>query len=223
MEITIFKNLMKSQTRSIPLVIDEASALQCVSEFLSTEIASLEECRTWNFSNIYLYEKEEGKTGISVKIIRDWIESLAEKPYSWKNIYLLSEFDEATPQAMNAALKVLEEPPAYALILLIVKNPESLLETIQSRTMNVYRGYSMDSLSLEIRSALDELVRWNVATFIEMMQSWKLDESTTLLILTYLLENVEDTSIPLIEECIENLLVVHENPRNILDRAILSL
>ena len=38
-----------------------------------------------------------------------------------------------TVQAQNALLKTLEEPPAYAVIMLLTSNPEALLPTIQSR------------------------------------------------------------------------------------------
>jgi len=38
-----------------------------------------------------------------------------------------------TPQAQNAILKTLEEPPAYAVILLLVSNVNTLLPTILSR------------------------------------------------------------------------------------------
>ena len=40
---------------------------------------------------------------------------------------------------MNASLKILEEPPEYAIILLVVENPASILETIHSRTITLFR------------------------------------------------------------------------------------
>jgi DNA polymerase III subunit delta' len=64
---------------------------------------------------------------------------ISEIPYEKKHIYILRDFDEATREAMNATLKILEEPPEYAIIALVVKNPESLLETIHSRTLNLFR------------------------------------------------------------------------------------
>ena len=38
-----------------------------------------------------------------------------------------------TIEAQNALLKTLEEPPEYAIIILITSNKESLLDTIKSR------------------------------------------------------------------------------------------
>lgn len=40
---------------------------------------------------------------------------------------------------MNSLLKILEEPPEYAIILLVTNEPNSLLETITSRTIRLHR------------------------------------------------------------------------------------
>lgn len=39
---------------------------------------------------------------------------------------------------MNALLKVLEDTPEHAIILLVVDNREALLETIHSRTIDLF-------------------------------------------------------------------------------------
>ena len=74
---------------------------------------------------------------ISVDDIRRQINSdIGIKPYkSDKKIYLISEAEKMTPQAQNALLKTLEEPPAYAVIMLLTANAESLLSTILSRAV----------------------------------------------------------------------------------------
>jgi DNA polymerase-3 subunit delta' len=74
-----------------------------------------------------------------VKDMRTWIDQLSESPYEDQHLYILNKFDEASLSAMNASLKILEEPPRYAKILLVVSNPEALLETIRSRTIT-YRA-----------------------------------------------------------------------------------
>lgn len=45
----------------------------------------------------------------------------------------MNEGEKMTPQAQNALLKTLEEPPAYAVILILTSNVEELLPTIISR------------------------------------------------------------------------------------------
>jgi DNA polymerase-3 subunit delta' len=78
------------------------------------------------------------------------------KPYSSRyKIYIIPEADLMTVQAQNALLKTIEEPPAYAVILLLVNNGGSLLPTISSRcvTLNfkpvrdeVIKKYLMEEL-----------------------------------------------------------------------------
>ena len=86
-----------------------------------------------------LYEKSPEKKSLSIEDVRRWIVDIAERPYEKRAVYILRDFDEASHEAMNATLKILEEPPQYAIILLIVSNPESLLETIRSRTISIWR------------------------------------------------------------------------------------
>ncbi len=56
------------------------------------------------------------------------------KPYySSRKIYIVPEADRMTPQAQNVLLKTLEEPPAYAVILLLAEGTEKFLPTVLSR------------------------------------------------------------------------------------------
>ncbi|MGB4657569.1 MAG: DNA polymerase III subunit delta' [Mobilitalea sp.] len=56
------------------------------------------------------------------------------KPYqSPYKIYIIDAADKMTEQAQNALLKTLEEPPEYAVILLLVNNINVILPTILSR------------------------------------------------------------------------------------------
>ena len=62
------------------------------------------------------------------------------KPYySPRKIYIVPEASIMTEGAQNALLKTLEEPPGYALIILLADNKERLLPTILSRcvTLNI--------------------------------------------------------------------------------------
>ncbi len=60
------------------------------------------------------------------------------KPYSSSyKIYLVDEAEKMTPQAQNALLKTIEEPPAYAVIMLMTTNQELFLPTILSRCIQL--------------------------------------------------------------------------------------
>lgn len=60
-------------------------------------------------------------------------EAAGLRPLLGKSRALLIAADFLTREAQNALLKVLEEPPAGALILLVVPSPEHLLPTVRSR------------------------------------------------------------------------------------------
>ena len=75
------------------------------------------------------------KAGITVDDIRDQVnQSVFVKPYSSDHkVYIIDEADKMNAAAQNALLKTIEEPPAYAVIILLSNNKESFLETIVSR------------------------------------------------------------------------------------------
>jgi DNA polymerase-3 subunit delta' len=54
-----------------------------------------------------------------------------------RKVALIRDADRMMPQAANAFLKTLEEPPAGSLLLLTTTLPEALLETIRSRCISV--------------------------------------------------------------------------------------
>lgn len=75
------------------------------------------------------------KISIGVDDIRDQlINDISIKPYSSSHkVYIIPDANKMTEQAQNALLKTIEEPPEYAVIILLTENSENLLETIQSR------------------------------------------------------------------------------------------
>ncbi len=75
------------------------------------------------------------KTGISVDDIRRQINQDIEiKPYSSKyKIYIVDEAEKMNLQAQNALLKTLEDPPLYAVILLLTTNADAFLPPVRSR------------------------------------------------------------------------------------------
>lgn len=74
--------------------------------------------------------------GASIKNeqIKEFQEFLSYKPNeSNKKIVIIDNSNLMTVSAQNTILKILEEPPSYALIIFISQNANKLLETIQSR------------------------------------------------------------------------------------------
>lgn len=73
--------------------------------------------------------------GNSIKIaqIRGLQSDIIIKPHKKYKIYIIDKAEKMTIEAQNALLKTLEEPPKYAIIILVTNNKESLLPTIKSR------------------------------------------------------------------------------------------
>lgn len=84
--------------------------------------------------DIHMVSPKEDKKSISVEQIRELSKDAYTKPFGNKNkIYIISYGDEMNEQAQNAFLKLLEEPPGYAVFVILAENIESLLPTIRSR------------------------------------------------------------------------------------------
>lgn len=80
--------------------------------------------------------KEIYPDGAFIKIdqIRKLQQEILYKPYeSKKKVYIIHQADKMNTQAANSLLKTLEEPPSYAIIILITNNLNKLLPTIISR------------------------------------------------------------------------------------------
>ena len=75
---------------------------------------------------------------IKIEQIRYMQEKIAEKPIVSSNkVYIIEDSDTMTKEAQNCLLKTLEEPPSYAIIILIATNESKLLNTIKSRCIKV--------------------------------------------------------------------------------------
>ena len=80
----------------------------------------------------YIEIKPDGNS-IKIAQIRKLQSDILVKPYKSYKIYVIDEAQKMTVEAQNALLKTLEEPPKYAIIILITDNKESLLDTIKSK------------------------------------------------------------------------------------------
>ena len=87
---------------------------------------------------IYLTRSEKSKI-ISVDDIREQVNhTVAIKPYSSRyKIYIINEAEKMNQVAQNALLKTIEEPPEYAVFLLLTSNVNALLPTVLSRCVTL--------------------------------------------------------------------------------------
>ncbi len=124
-----------------------ASTLQCQAEFDAYdettftrpcgECQSCKQMKSGNQPDVITVTHE--KKSISVDEIRYQLNnSVSIKPFAGPyKVYIIPDADKMTEQAQNALLKTIEEPPAYAVVILIVENVNTLLPTILSRCVEL--------------------------------------------------------------------------------------
>ncbi len=86
-----------------------------------------------------IYVTHEKPELISVDEIREQLVSDVEiKPYQGsRKVYIVPDAEKMNEQAQNAVLKTLEDPPEYAVIILLVANADLMLQTILSRCIKL--------------------------------------------------------------------------------------
>lgn len=142
---------------------DFAKAILCIDE--KKYCNNCKSCMEFNSNNHPDFMKiEQLKDSKNVKIeqIRFMQEKIAEKPIiSTKKVYIIDNADTMTIEAQNCLLKTLEEPPEYAVIILIVTNESKLLNTIKSRCIKIpfeaisdeeLRNYIEKNISIDVTS-----------------------------------------------------------------------
>ena len=83
--------------------------------------------------DVITVDDPEKKT-VSVELIRKAKADIYIRPNeAERKVYVIPRAQDMGPAAQNALLKVLEEPPAYGVFLLLTDNPEKLLPTVRSR------------------------------------------------------------------------------------------
>jgi len=89
--------------------------------------------------------------------MHEMIRSLSFAPLSGRyRAFIIERADTLNPSSENAILKILEEPPSYAVLILISNNPNSLLPTIRSRCLTIrFRRASTSEVEEALRKRFD--------------------------------------------------------------------
>src|SRR5690242_10872949 len=83
---------------------------------------------------------EPGDSGsIKVDAVRDVVDRAGYRPFEGRRrVVIIDEADALVPQAQNALLKTLEEPPSSSIFILVTARPDSLLPTVRSRCIRLW-------------------------------------------------------------------------------------
>ena len=117
------------------VAIEYAKNMMCPNSFEGVACDVCEVCKTFETNGDFSIIEPE-KNLIKVDEIRKLINEIYLKPTKAnRKCFIINDADLMNENAQNALLKVLEEPPKYASIILIAENKEKLLSTIKSRVV----------------------------------------------------------------------------------------
>ncbi len=81
-----------------------------------------------------LFMIEKNGASIKIKASHAVLKEVLTRPFvSKRKVFVIDEAETLTPQAANALLKLLEEPPAYVTFILTTSNESSIPDTVVSR------------------------------------------------------------------------------------------
>ncbi len=118
------------------------------------------------------------------------VERSITRPVDLPRRVVILSFADATTEAQNALLKILEEPPAPSVFFIITPSPHALLSTLRSRLSEV-AGAAAVPISNDAKQFAGASVEMRLETIKEMLATKEDDDVRTLMNITTLLNGVE--------------------------------
>lgn len=153
------------------------------------------------------------------------------RPYSSKyKIYIIADADMMSVEAQNALLKTIEEPPEYAVIMLLTENAETLLPTIRSRCVmmklrnikdQLVKKYLMEQLEVPDYKA-DVCVAFaqgNMGKAIMLANSEYFNEIKEEVV--HLLRNIDEMTVPDLMEAVKRCMIYKMEISDYLDMIVI--
>lgn len=146
------------------LALEIAAALNCKSGNDTLPCGKCDSCRLireQSFVDVKVLERQDGRMTIGVGEIkeyrRDMFLSSTEAEYK---VYIIKDAERMTPEAQNALLKVLEEPPSKVVIILLADGTDRILTTIKSRAQYISMSrFTRDELRAYVTERSAEAAR----------------------------------------------------------------
>jgi hypothetical protein len=135
------------------------------------------------------------KQSISIEEIRNLKKHVFQKPVHLPSkIIIFKEAHKLTPEAQNALLKILEEPPANVIIILEAQNKENLLPTVRSRLViiDTKREYETSQADFYLVQTLPKLL--DALPEIKNPESWL--DNQILLVHSQIIKNAKNSKTP---------------------------
>ena len=147
------------------LATELAAAINCENRQSDSHSLPCHECNTCRrirenlFADLHFVRRDAKKMSIGVdeihKMREDMILTSSESDY---RIYVIEEAEKLTPQAQNAMLTVLEEPPSKVVIILLANEADKILTTVKSRAQSIaMQRFSESELLSYLRERSDKV------------------------------------------------------------------
>ncbi len=137
------------------LATEMAAAINCLEKDnlnMSLPCGRCNNCRRiydGNFPDLKILSKKKDKATLGVEAVKDFREDMfLSSTEAESKIYIIDDAECMTPEAQNALLKVLEEPPRSVIIMLLATECDRILTTIKSRAQYIAMSrFGEDELS----------------------------------------------------------------------------
>ena len=137
-----FKALVKSERLAHgylffgPEGVGKKTFALALANFLETENFDSDSGKILN--DVLLIQPDEKGT-IGIDAVRGIKNFLCQRPNaSLRRTLIVDEVEALTGEAQNALLKITEEPPESSFLILVARDPEILMPTLQSRLQKIY-------------------------------------------------------------------------------------
>lgn len=159
-------NLAHAYLLAGPADLGKYTVAQCFAKAVQTK--DLDEEKAFNVSaqidrgihaDTIFCAKNPEEESLKISQVRSLLNNLQMTGDSWKRILVIEDIDRMTPEAANAMLKMLEEPPRKVLYIFTSSNPHIILDTILSRVRKIdFHLMSSPDLfrALKLRFRLEE-------------------------------------------------------------------
>jgi len=161
------------------------------------------------------------ETSIGIDMVRD-LQDFANHPplINSKKYIVIPHAETLTPEAQNALLKVLEEPPEYTQFILVAPYTQSFLETILSRCQIIRDTDGL--VTIETTNQLSELLKLAAPVRLSHLPTLKGKEEYTAFIRQLLSEADSANNRSVLYYCLEHI-TKNANPSLALADAVLHL
>lgn len=202
-----------------------ARLIMCEDKLHDIENMKCKSCTMFkadNHPDFFLIEPD----GNSIKIeqIRKMISKIYEKPIaSNKKVYIINNAERMTLESSNCLLKILEEPPEYVVIILIVSDESYMLDTIKSRcnkiifdkiSKDILNNYLIKQYNYpKINKRIENMIDGSISKALEIKDNLEVYSTADSII-----ELIEKKDIL---EVFKKIDIIKQNPNEILEYFIL--